>query len=233
MTALKLSNRRGGAPVSFTPRRLICLGYTGRDQAAVLAHIEELKHEGVPPPAQVPLVLPAPARILSQDEAIDVVSARTSGEAEPVFFVDGARVWVGVGSDHTDRELERHDILSSKQVCPKVVGRDVWALDDVRAVWDNLQLRSWVGGAAGGEAAYQDGTLARLLEPERLLALASDAAGTRDGLVVFGGTVPVLGGEMRCEPAFRAELRDPASGESLSLAYRVRLLAGVTAQPSA
>lgn len=37
---LKLANRRGGAPVSFTARRLICLGYTGRDQAAVRAHIE-------------------------------------------------------------------------------------------------------------------------------------------------------------------------------------------------
>ncbi|MCK6471924.1 MAG: DUF2848 domain-containing protein [Planctomycetes bacterium] len=229
---LKLANRRGGAPVSFTARRLICLGYTGRDQAAVRAHIEELKHEGVPPPAQVPLVLPAPARILSQDEAIEVVSPRTSGEVEPVFFISGARVWVGVGSDHTDRALERHDILSSKQVCPKVVGRDVWAFEDVRKGWDCLQLKSWTGGAPDGESVYQDGLLARLLEPERLLELASEAVGSRDGLVVFGGTVPVLGGEMRCESSFRAELCDPITGDSLRLAYRVKLLVGVAALPS-
>lgn len=233
MPELKLVERRGGTPVSFTPRRLICLGYTGRDQAAVRAHIEELEHEGVPPPAQVPLVLPAPARILSQDEAFEVVSPRTSGEVEPVFFVDGARVWVGIGSDHTDRELERYDILSSKQVCPKVVGPDVWALEDVRKAWDSLQIRSWVGGAAGGEVAYQDELLGRLLEPERLLELAIDAAGTRDGLVVFGGTVPVLGGQVLYEPGFRAELRDPIIGDTLNLAYRVKLLVNATAQPSA
>lgn len=213
------------APRAFTVRRLICAGYSGRNEAAVRAHIEELAHEGVPPPAQIPLIMPVPARNLSTGAEIEVVSARTSGEAEAVFFVAQKEIYVGVGSDHTDRGLERHDILQSKQVCPKIAGTNVWRLTDLRSRWDELVLRSFVQEGDGPEELYQQGTLSLLRPPEDLLA----RAGATEGLVLFGGTVPVLKGTMRYAGRFRAELHDPATGRSLSCGYAVRVLAGAVA----
>jgi hypothetical protein len=60
----------------------------------------------------------------------------------------GGEVFVGVGSDHTDRALERLSIPAAKQACPKVAGTAVWRLDEVEDHWDRLELRAWVGHAA-------------------------------------------------------------------------------------
>lgn len=172
--------------------------------------------------------MPVPARNLGADGEIDVVSPRTSGEAEAVLLLHRGRLFVAAGSDHTDRELERHSILQSKQTCPKLLGAEVWPFDEVRAHWDRLELKSWTDDGRGGERLYQAGTLGMLLPPERLLELAREVAGQElnDGLAVFGGTVPVQGGELICGRRFRAELRDPVRGRALKLDYRIRTLAG-------
>src|SRR5574341_1413948 len=98
------------APVSLDIRRLINAGYTGRDQAAVRHHIEELKAHGVPAPERTPVLFPKPAALLAQGPTIEVLGGRTSGEAEFVLLVAGGWVLVAAGSDHTDRELEKVSI---------------------------------------------------------------------------------------------------------------------------
>src|SRR3712207_3980764 len=96
-----------GETLSFRPRRVLMAGYTGRDQAAVQAHIDELREHGVPAPKRVPILFPSTADRLTQDDEIEVLGDRTSGEAELVLLYHEGRTYVAAGSDHTDREVEK------------------------------------------------------------------------------------------------------------------------------
>ena len=57
--------------------------------------------------------------------------------------VEGS-LWVGVGSDHTDRGVEGYSVAVSKQMCDKPLAPELWAFDDVAEHWDSLELRSWL-----------------------------------------------------------------------------------------
>ena len=46
----------------------------------------------------------------------------TSGEVEPVVVALADGLWIGLGSDHTDRKAETMGIALSKQLCGKVMG---------------------------------------------------------------------------------------------------------------
>ncbi|MGH7769033.1 MAG: DUF2848 family protein, partial [Candidatus Binatia bacterium] len=138
------------------------------------------------------------------------------------LLVSGEDVWVGVGSDHTDRELEKIDIPAAKQVCPKPVSTEVWRYADVRERWDNLILRSWVG-ESGREQLYQEGRMAALLRPEDVLALLRRRLGDLvDGAAVYTGTIPLIGGAFVSKQHFEAELFDEAAGRSLRCIYGIR-----------
>ncbi len=58
-------------------------------------------------------------------------------------------LYLTVGSDHTDRKAETQGIALFKQLCPKPLGRELWALDDVAGHWDQLKLRSFARKACG------------------------------------------------------------------------------------
>jgi hypothetical protein len=215
----------GAQEINFTPARVIIAGYTGRDQEEVRAHVSELAAQGIPAPAEVPTIFRTTLDRLTTADEIEVVGPRTSGEAEVVLFVKGQAIqdiWVGVGSDHTDRQLEMVDIPASKQVCPKPVSSAVWRYADVRERWDGLILRSWVG-ETGGEQLYQEGRMAALLRPENLLALLRRRLGNLvDGAAVYTGTIPLIGGAFVSKSYFVAELCDETKGDSLKCSYRVR-----------
>lgn len=219
---MKFILQGSGEAIDFAPERVIIAGYTGRNQEETRAHIRELERQGIPPPSEIPTIFRATLDRLTSDHEIEVVGGRTAGEAEVVLLVKGQSLWIAVGSDHTDRELEKLDIPASKQVCPKPVSGEVWNYADVRERWDHLVLRSWVG-ENGAEELYQEGRLAALLRPEHLLQLLKRRLG---GLInraaVYTGTIPLIEGEFTDKPYFTAELRDEAAGRSLTCAYRVR-----------
>ena len=96
-----------GDGVTLEGPELIVIGFSGRDGALVERHISELAALGVPRPPQVPMVWKLPSRLLLQGDHVTVDSDATSGEAEPVLIVRGKDHFLAVGSDHTDRELER------------------------------------------------------------------------------------------------------------------------------
>ena len=147
---------------------VIC-GYTGREQAAIRKHIEELEREGIKPPPSIPMFYPKPDGGVCLDEDIHVKGAKTTGELEFVLLVDKNKLYVGAGSDHTDREVEKDDILESKQVCPSVVSKTLWDYEDIKDHWDQIELRSWV--ISGEEKVlYQESTMASILRPDDLLA---------------------------------------------------------------
>jgi hypothetical protein len=155
---------------------------------------------------------------------IEVVGARTSGEAEFVLLFDGESILVGVGSDHTDRDLERYSIVKSKQICLNVLSSEVWRYEDLKVGWDDLVIQSWTKPAEGEEwVLYQRASLSIIISPKDLIDLVkSRLKDTQyDGLVIFSGTVPVLTGEMIYGRAFRAELVDSRMGRSLSCEYEI------------
>ncbi|MBI3832175.1 MAG: DUF2848 family protein [Planctomycetes bacterium] len=229
MNTLQLELDAGGAvrPLEFAVRRMVNVGYAGRDQAAVRAHIDELAEQGVPPPPSVPLCIPVASRNITLDGEIEIWPCRNSGEAEVVFFLSGKDIFVGVGSDHTDRELEALSIEKSKQICPNVASRRVWRFEEVKLRWDQLMLMSFVAPEpAAAFEPYQCSPLSALLPPRVLLdhVLSHGKAAACDGLVVYSGTVPVLGHPVRDAARFRCELHDETARRMLVCEYSIKQL---------
>lgn len=212
-----------GRQVPFAIHDVVLAGYTGRDQAAVRRHVEELAAHGVAAPKRVPAFYRVtPERVVAADR-IAVLGRETSGEGEFIVFRADGETWIGVGSDHTDRAVERESVTTSKQLCDKVVAREVWRLADLRDHWDRVMLRSFAGTEGQGydPGPYQEGPAASLLDPDEILDLVATRTGRGlDGVLVFSGTLP-LAGELVYAPRFRVELRDELRGASLEVAYAV------------
>jgi hypothetical protein len=203
--------------VAVTPREIVIAGFTGRDQDAVRHHIDELAREGIPRPTAVPAFYRVDAGLLTAAPTITVRSGRTSGEAEPVLFCGADGWYVGLGSDHTDRDLEREDIERSKAACPKVIATEVLPYELAAARWDDLRLRSW---SSSSSDPYQDGSAGELLPIAELLERlgATDVA---DGTVVFCGTVALATEGFVFGDEFRAELVLPGGEQRIALSYRI------------
>lgn len=222
MAEMKFKLQATGRAIDFSPQRVIIAGYTGRNQEEVRAHIDELAAQGIAAPAEIPTIFRTTLDRLTIDSDLEVLGEHTSGEAEVVLLVKGDEIWVSLGSDHTDRELEKLNIPASKQACPKPVASEVWRYADVRDRWDRLALRSWVG-ESGREQLYQEGRMADLLLPEDLLAMLRGRLGKLvDGAAIFTGTIPLLGGVFATKPYFAAELVDESTGRCLRCQYRTR-----------
>lgn len=200
---------------------LVIAGWTGRDSAAVEAHVRELEAIGVPRPRATPLFYRVSAELLTQADEICVLGAESSGEVEAVIVASAGSLWVGVGSDHTDRRLERLDVPRAKQCCAKAIGRELWRFDDVEPHWDELRLRSYVH-VPEGRMLYQEGPLAALLAPRGLMSRYA-TEGLPQGTALFCGTLPVHG-VVRRASRFEMELIDPVRGRTLRHAYTVQEL---------
>ena len=205
-------------PVDVSVDQVVVAGWTGRDTAGVQHHIDELTALGVAPPSQVPLYYRVAGQMLTQDSLLTVLGDDTSGEAEPMIVMAQGQVWLGLGSDHTDRGLEAASVAHSKQICGKPVSSELWLLEDVAGRLDFLELRSWVDEGAGW-VLYQEGTLSAIRPLVDLMAGADLA----DPAVMLCGTLPAIGG-VRPAGAFRAELRDPGTGNVITLEYQIQTL---------
>lgn len=211
----------GGHEVSASIHTAIIAGWTGRDHAAVEEHIAELEALGVPRPSSAPIFYRVSASRLTTAQEIESTDT-SSGEVEAVLLRHAGGLWVGAGSDHTDRDVETYSVAASKQLCDKPVARELWPYEDVAPHWDRLVLRSWIT-TESFEVPYQEGALDGLLHPDDLLNKARLA----DGTLMFCGTVPVQGG-IRSARTFRYELEDPVLGRTIAGRYSVRALPVIT-----
>lgn len=209
-----------GDELDVAPTRLIIAGYTARDRAAVLRHIDELAEIGVAPPATVPAFYDLDPALLSTELVVEVPGDNTSGEVEPVLIRADGRFYLGVGSDHTDRTRERDDVAASKAACPKPIGPTVAALpEDLDGFdWDRVVAASTADGAT-----YQSATLAELLRPADILdrmrtAVSDPVVADDEDFVLFGGTTPLLGGRFIPASRWTLSLR-LADGTALAHAY--------------
>jgi hypothetical protein len=197
---------------------LIVAGWTGRDEASLRHHIEELAALGVPRPSSVPVFYRISTANLTQAERLEVLGPDTSGEVEPIVFAFDNDLWLGLGSDHTDRKAETIGIALSKQLCAKVVGGDLWRLGDVADHWDRLLIRAFAT-IDGVRVAYQQGPLSTMRTPADLMARLPSGK-LAPGTAMFCGTVPAIGG-IRPADRFEMELEDPVLGRRMAHGYDV------------
>ncbi len=202
-----------------TIKHLIIAGWTGRNVAALEAHIRELEAIGVPRPKSTPVFYRVAAALLTTAPAIEVIGDTSSGEVEFVLYAAEDGLWLGLGSDHTDRKAETMGVTLSKQMCAKPVGARLWRYDEVAPHWDRLILRAHVT-TGGTRRLYQEGALTAMRAPEDLIALYTGGASLPPGAAMFCGTFAVHGG---IEPGdrFEMELEDPVLGRSLRHAYDI------------
>ena len=210
--------------VTVSPETLIVAGWTGRDQAALNHHIEELAAIGVPPPSSAPVFYRNAVTNVVQTDRLEVLGPDTSGEVEPVIVALSDGLWIGLGSDHTDRKAETMGIALSKQLCGKVLASALWKFEDISAHWDRIIIRSYAT-IDGARTLYQEGPLALMRDPVDLM--------TRYGrpfvanTIVMCGTIGAKGG-IRPASRFDMELEDPVLKRRMAHGYDVTMLPVVT-----
>lgn len=201
---------------------LIAVGFAGRDQAAVRHHIEELAEIGVRPPSKTPIMYPCSTNSLVQEEHLQVIGKETSGEVEFVLVLNEGEVYVGIGSDHTDRGLETVGISKAKQISGKPMGPILWPYEEVKEHWDQIKLQSWQR-KDGKEFIYQDGTVGGIMKVEDILAEVRKDCPNIKNAVLFSGTVGVVDGFVYGD-WFRCELTDPVLNRKLTHEYTVEVI---------
>ena len=224
MSALrKLRFEFEGAARTAQINNLVIAGWTGRDRDAMEKHMAELEEIGIQLPSSAPCFYRVSTQQLTSENSIQVIGNESSGEVE--FFVLSleGKLWIGIGSDHTDREVESYDVAVSKQMCAKPVGPLLWRYADIADHWDALQLYSTVT-IDGKAVPYQEGSVANMLPPERLMELYTGSVnGLASGTLMFCGTLAVIGG-IRAATRFEAALIDPVRNRALKLAYDIGFL---------
>ena len=210
----------GSTKLTFEVRKLVNAGRSGRDVASVRKHMDELRKTGITIPDEFPVFYPKTAeRVTTADRIRVLPGSKTSGEVEFVLLLDNDNIYVTVGSDHTDRDLQKTNLVAAKQIYYNVLAPTVWRYEDVKEHWDDLILRSWAE-EKGQRQLYQEGRLVELLRPEKLIQeVKSRATGDLNGLVIFSGTLPTIDGELCYGPRFEMELVDEHAGRAIRYAY--------------
>lgn len=206
-------------PLTLAIDQAVIAGWTGRDPVARDKHITELEAIGIARPASTPIYYRCSARRITLEDRIEVCGENSSGEVEFVLIGWQGRIFVGCGSDHTDRKVESYSVTVSKQMCDKPMASVLWELEDVIAHWDKLILRAWAI-IDGVRVLYQEGTLDHMLSVKDLVERGFGSKGLPDGWAMFGGTFAAKGG-IRPASRFEFELEDPVLKRKISHGYDV------------
>nr|WP_321444231.1 DUF2848 domain-containing protein [uncultured Cohaesibacter sp.] len=207
-----------GTAIDVAVDQLIVAGWTGRNIDAVQHHIDELAAIGVAPPTEVPLYYRVSNALLMQDDVIQVLGEESSGEVEPLILQVAGTLYLGLGSDHTDRGLEAHSVAASKQICAKPVACEVWVFDEVADHLDQIELKCSIR-EEGAWVPYQDGTLASI----RPLAELMKGAHFADNMAMLCGTLGAIGG-VRPASDYKMEMVDPVLGRTIGFSYKANSL---------
>ncbi len=197
----------------------IIAGWTGRDSEAMEKHIAELEELGVQRPPSTPIFYRNAVAHVTTGDTIEVLGNDSSGEVEFVLLQHKDLLWVGVGSDHTDRKLETYNVSFSKQACDKPIAPSFWAYDDVKDHWDDLTLSSYINEEEK-TILYQQGKVSSMLRPEVLIDKFTNDTDWLNGKIMFCGTMPVIGG-VRPSSHFGFELEDSILGRKIGHAYDI------------
>ena len=199
--------------------RMYNFGSATRNPEDAVAHQEEVAKVGVGIAFDIPAprVYPISPHNVVTDNEIFIHNDQTSGEVEIVILHDEGELLIGVGSDHTDRLLERTSIVWSKQAYPNVLAPRLWPLADLRDHWDDLVLRSWVD-----DKPYQDVGVKTFMHPDDMLAkLAERIPDLPARYMLYSGTYVSVDKSLGFGKEWRFELADPTLRRTISHTYRL------------
>ena len=204
--------------------RAIIAGWTSSDKEAVEKHIRELEELGVQRPDQTPCFYPVSASRLINAPSIEVIGNDSSGEVEFVLLMRQGELWIGLGSDHTDRKVESYDVVVSKQLCDKPIASTLWRFADIESHWDQLVMRSYIM-QDGVRTLYQEGSVTEMINPHDLVSQYENTAktGFADNDIMYGGTFPAIGG-IQYSPSFEFEIVDPLLDRKISHKYDIDII---------
>ena len=131
-------------------------------------------------------------------------------------------LFLGVGSDHTDRKVEAYSVAVSKQMCAKPVSRVLWDCREIYGHWDQLIIRSYIEEGKK-RVLYQEGRLAQIRPPQNLLDGYAKSGKLAVGIVMFLGTFAAKGG-VRFAKRFEMELEDPVLRRTIRHGYNIDVI---------
>lgn len=208
--------------VEFEPRTIVCAGfagpqqYLGGDQKATARTAP-----GSSGSAGLQYVLVSPY-LLTNENKIIVQGKHTSGEVEYVALKFEDEIYITVGSDHCDRQAERYSMSKSKQLCMKVMARQMILHRELRPYWEEIKLASSVASYHRA-VAYQSASVADLM---RLGSLIRRCPMNLDfnGAVLFSGAPPIITTIPVFSPHFYFRLDLPRFKFSIAHDYAVEML---------
>jgi len=224
---LTVDSQEGRRPLAVELHRMFNTGGTMRDPEVFRQHLEELEKEGVSAPKSqhFPPVMPLTEWALFTGDRFTVHGEKTSGEVEYVLLHLNDRWYIGTGSDHTDRDLEKTEIIWSKQVCPNVLASVVWPLEEVEDHFDDIILESDVGSGSAARP-YQRTTLATFWPPQEMLRRLEGRIPEWRGLnhLFFTGTAPTVNATVDFDTTFTIRMIDPVLKRRIEHTYHVEVL---------
>ncbi len=214
-----------GKKVVINVEKQLLAGRTSRDIEEVKKHLEELRKTGVKLSDEAPIFHTKISDRVTTDPVLEYVPGRkSSGEVEFVLLTDeNEHIYVGVCSDHTDRDLQTYNTNLAKQVFDTAMAAEIWEYEDVIGHWDELIMRAWVM-EDGEKVLYQEGKLEEMLRPEVILEKVREKAVNGDikNALITGGTFPTLSGNLNYSSVFAFEIYDPVREKKISHKYEVR-----------
>lgn len=204
--------------------KMINAGFSGRNQASVRAHILELEKEGIPGPKTTPVFFSLTCENLKFGKALQVIGDKTSGEVEFVIITQGEKNYIGIGSDHTDRELEQHSMYKAKEICSNIMSDTIWDYDDIKDHWDKIEISSSTREQINGkDILYQRETLSSILHPNEIKKIIEQKLTDKnlDQSIIFSGTIPVLTNHPIYGKYFCCKLHDPILNRTLTCDYTI------------
>ena len=210
----------------FKVDRMYNFGSATRDPDTAVAHQQEVAKSGIHIAFDIPAprIYPIANHALTLHDELGVQCEQTSGEVE-IVMVLADQLYVGVGSDHTDRAVETVSILASKQDCANHLAPILWPYSEIKDHWDDCVLRSWVDGRL-----YQEVGVKAFLEPENMIALLRERVSDvpDKNIVLYSGTIVSVDKKLGFGSRWRYQIEDPTAERLIEAEYAVtNLLAEV------
>lgn len=217
--------RCGDKKIDIEPKNLIVMGFTPRDRKVLRELFEALEKIGGFIPDKTPMTYPLSADLLTTKDEISVVGNDTNGEVEYLIIPLNGDIYIGVGSDHADKQIESLNIQKSKQLCAKHMCKELWKWSEVKDHWDKVVLESRYV-INGVEELYQKNIAEVMLRPEKIIQSVESFYNKKISeldCVIFSGSVPTLGG-FRYGEHFKYSLFDPVKNRKISSEYSIIIL---------